>query len=294
MQVGKQYYIISRLNGLALSANCLNEGSALYMKQLQVAYKEQQWTLTKEGTITVGIDGYCIDIKEANRNPGGILILYKPNGGSNQKWEIKDGMVISKHASTLFQTMVLDIAYENPKYNATVITWTMHREFAMNQLWDFVPIDQVTKDTVDVSNIMCQKMRTISGEDRMISIEFESKYDLDHPKFYLRNGKVDHVGFVGKGKLVCAAKIYQIDRDDVMHGVATFSKGSETIHIMFLVGKGSERTMSVGFNLTKTDNDLYVHLVNSANPTVKSYLRDISVSGYISKGTKVLCKVMVQ
>jgi hypothetical protein len=294
MEIGVPFHIISRLSGLALTANCLNPISTLATKQVQPGYLPQIWTYTAAGTLDCGEDDLCLDIMYANRNAGGVLWLYQKTNGSSQKWELtKDGFVISKIALSM-STLVLDISTENTKFNANVITYSKNAPVCLNQLWDFIPASSVTKDYVTKLDSMYSKCRSLMYHNHMIAIEIDSKYDLANPSMYVKGGDHDFLNSIKGGSGSTPATIlYFFENGDSIAGVLTFTMGNDKIHILVHMTSKGERKMNVGFNFTEKESEYYSKLEGNAKTEIKVNGK-AKVSGFMSTGTKIYCKISIQ
>jgi len=71
--------------------------------------------------------GLVLDIKNANNEPNGKIIMYPYNGGNHQLWEYRNGMIYSLH-----NDLVLDL---DQWHGNTIITYPAHG--GNNQQWTF-------------------------------------------------------------------------------------------------------------------------------------------------------------
>jgi hypothetical protein len=128
------FYIVSKLNGLVLSANVAKQGSGISMNEKDTESPCQKWNYTKENYFCLAGTECILDIDKQNTKAGAGMILWAKRDRKNQKWQItSEGYMESE-----LNGLVIDIVKSDPNKGAKLWMWTKNK--SSNQTWKFIDI----------------------------------------------------------------------------------------------------------------------------------------------------------
>ncbi|OMJ71272.1 hypothetical protein SteCoe_30574 [Stentor coeruleus] len=114
-----------RIQNVEIGAFLFTSGNA----NPTVASQGSIWTISEihDYTIRTELNYFCLDIKNANRNPRAIIQTYPSNGSKAQKWIMNNSFIES-----MLQN-VLDVEGSSHEEGTRVIAWPLHG--GKNQKW---------------------------------------------------------------------------------------------------------------------------------------------------------------
>lgn len=234
------YWIISRLNGYALTAENTSQGCHAVTKAIDPFSLLQKWSYTNK-TLKLKSSGYVLDISGGKKEAGADIILWKENDGINQKFEItSDGLIQSK-----LNNLCLDIAGEFTSEQGKIITW--NTSYQLNQLWVIVPADQLTKEFIEELNVKHKVIRNQPQNEYCIEVNIKniSSNILYDPEIFLVSGTVDVAKSIEQNQ-TGYCRFYSKEKSGGLTGIIAY-----TI-------KGAESKMAILFEIQETGLLIFV------------------------------------
>jgi len=121
---------------------CVKDGKGANDQNVEICSTKQKWKVTNNSdktiTLTTEFGEYNLDVAKGSDENGANIIIYKANGGSNQKFVLRESnnanaYTITTNISNGYRT--LDIESEGRVDGANILQWD--NEQKGNQIWNF-------------------------------------------------------------------------------------------------------------------------------------------------------------
>jgi len=140
---GGTYEIVNRQSGkcLCVQYDAIEDDSNVHQWEY-IAHTSQQWIITKDGNDYIITDVKSkkpLDVRAASTQDGGNVVIMSSNGGSNQRWTIKEtdnGYVTIQNSKS---GKYLDVEKGSLEDGGNVIQWTGNGND--NQQWKLIRLD---------------------------------------------------------------------------------------------------------------------------------------------------------
>jgi hypothetical protein len=275
---------ISRLNGLAMTANSIKLGSGVSMQPIELLLPNQIWIYTKENYILLNtMDDFVLDIREASKSSGTPVILYTKNDGNNQKWKFsRDGGIQS------LQGTFIEILNENTSCGGAVTITNSTNQ--LSQMWQFIEFDKISEDYLEQNIRIHKTIRSQKSDENMIQMGLfnKSKYELIDPFIFVQNATHEVFGNIYR---------FYAKSKTPLTGLITFLlKGTETrVALLFLTKNEKRNLCNLCFipQMQKIDDVLLKEMKDSSREHQTATLNDyflvnVFVNATISGGSKGL------
>jgi hypothetical protein len=234
MQLGEAHFIISRLNGYALTAASAENEAQITLREIDPKSVLQQWIHQEDGTIALALNlKKVIDIRWNDQRMGVPIHIWDNNGGKNQQWFVTINMGLQSKCNNLY----IDISGEDVKENSKLIMYEAN--YQRNQMWSFVHIEELTREILDFNTKRYKHIRDRSISDYAVDVEI-----LNETKMFTLNG---FESFVEGGEM----EIKPLDKETTLLSITGSGKtdlfGVVSVHI-----REVDEDFAISFSLKKT------------------------------------------